>query len=229
MKLIAVNGSPRKNYNTATLLKHAMEGAKACGADTELLHLYNYDYKGCQSCFACKRKNAKTNGHCAVNDSLSRVFDKISAADALIIGAPIYLGSVNGMTGSFFERLIYPYLSYGNSVANPKLMKTGFIYTLGADENRMKSVGYDHSAIMNQMLLTRVFGSSEYLLVTDTYQFDDYSKYEASAVDLEVKTKRREEVFPKDCEKAYELGVWLVQNELDKTNSCSSKLNTLQK
>ncbi|XWX63056.1 flavodoxin family protein [Desulfitobacterium sp. AusDCA] len=48
MKVIAINGSPRKNKNTATLLNKALEGA-----ETELIHLYDLNYKGCVSCFAC--------------------------------------------------------------------------------------------------------------------------------------------------------------------------------
>lgn len=55
-KAIALNGSPRKNGNTATLLQKALAGAAEAGAETELIHLIDLDYKGCSSCFACKRK-----------------------------------------------------------------------------------------------------------------------------------------------------------------------------
>jgi len=51
MKAIAVNGSPRKKWNTATLLRKALEGATSEGAKTALVHLYDLDYKGCISCF----------------------------------------------------------------------------------------------------------------------------------------------------------------------------------
>lgn len=211
MKIIAVNGSPRKSWNTAALLEHALKGASSCGAETEMLHLYDYVYHGCRSCFACKRKNTKTNGFCVIKDDLTPVFEKIAKADALLLGAPIYLGAVNGMTQSFFERLIYPYLSYGAPVAEPKSMKTGFIYTLGATRERMEEAGYNQPAVINQMFLHRAYGSSEYLLVNDTYQFDDYSQYETGGIDLEAKMKQRKEVFPEDCQKAFDLGVRLVQ------------------
>lgn len=58
MDIYAVNASPRKKWNTATLLQHALDGAKAAGGDavrTELLHLYEYSFTGCKSCFHCKR------------------------------------------------------------------------------------------------------------------------------------------------------------------------------
>ena len=56
------------------------------------------------------------------------------------------------------------------------------------------------------MLLGRMFGLSESLIVTDTYQFDDYSKY-VNSFDVEEKTKRRIEIFPIDCEKAHNMGM----------------------
>ena len=45
MKIIAINGSPRKNWNTARLLEAALDGARAQGAETKLYHLYDYDFK----------------------------------------------------------------------------------------------------------------------------------------------------------------------------------------
>ncbi len=54
MKILALNESPRKKWNTATLLKKALDGAASQGPKTELIHLYDLNYKGCISCFACK-------------------------------------------------------------------------------------------------------------------------------------------------------------------------------
>jgi len=59
MKVIALNGSPRKKWNTATLLKHALDGAASKGAETELIHLYDYNYKGCISCLHVSLKTVK--------------------------------------------------------------------------------------------------------------------------------------------------------------------------
>ena len=60
MKILAVNGSPRKNWNTATLLGKALEGATSQGAETEFDHLYDLNFKGCQSCFSCKTMGGKS-------------------------------------------------------------------------------------------------------------------------------------------------------------------------
>ncbi len=49
MNLTAINGSPRKDWNTATLLKQVVAGAQSNGAEARLIHLYDYNYKGCIS------------------------------------------------------------------------------------------------------------------------------------------------------------------------------------
>ncbi len=59
MRIIALNGSPRKRGNTATLLEHALKGAASAGAKTRLVHLARLKYTGCVSCFACKRRGAR--------------------------------------------------------------------------------------------------------------------------------------------------------------------------
>ncbi|MCL2720740.1 MAG: hypothetical protein FWD47_05320 [Treponema sp.] len=54
--------------------------------------------------------------------------------------------------------------------------------------------------------MKHVFGNSEYLLSTSTYQFDDYSKYAMTIIKGENRVKRRKKIFPKDCQKAFLLG-----------------------
>ena len=71
MKVLAINGSPRTKWNTAALLNNALEGAASQGAETELVHLYRLNYKGCVSCFSCKLKGGKSYGRCAVKDELT--------------------------------------------------------------------------------------------------------------------------------------------------------------
>ena len=71
MRAMAVNGSPRKKWNTATLLESALRGCEASGAKTELVHLYSHDYQGCTSCFGCKKIGGKSYGRCAMRDELT--------------------------------------------------------------------------------------------------------------------------------------------------------------
>ncbi len=208
MKVLAFNGSPRKKWNTATLLKKALEGANSQGAETELIHLYNLNYKGCMSCFACKKKGGKSYGKCAIKDDLTPIFKKIEAADAIILGSPIYYGTVSGEMKSFMERLLFPYMTYSDppQLLFPKKINTGFIYTMNVTEEQMKKFGFGQHIRLNEIILKMIFGVSESLFSCDTYQFEDYSKVVADRFDVDKKAKRRKEEFPKDCEKAFEMG-----------------------
>ena len=76
MKAIFINGSPRKNKNTAQMLEAAMRGAQEAGAEIEMIHLYSLNYQGCKSCFACKLKGNKVNGLCAIKDELQPILEK---------------------------------------------------------------------------------------------------------------------------------------------------------
>lgn len=213
MKVIAINGGPRKSNNTGILLKSALEGAKSKGAEVELIHLYDYNYKGCMSCFACKLLEGKSYGKCAINDELKPILWKIEEADAIILGSPIYFGEVTGEMRSFMERLLFQYLVYDKNYSSlfNKKIKTGFIYTMNVSDNYLKDVGYTDKFKRTEMTMKNIFGSSEFLAVTDTYQFDDYSKYETSGIDVQGKIKRNNEVFPVDCQKAFDMGVRFVQ------------------
>jgi multimeric flavodoxin WrbA len=215
MTVMAFNGSPRKKWNTATLLEKALEGASSQGAETNLIHLYDLNYKGCISCFACKTKGGKSYGRCAVKDDLAPVFKLIEEADAIILGSPIYFGTVSGEMRSFMERLMFQYMTYTDPPQSlfHKKIHTGFIYTMNAPEDLMKGIGYAQHLGINEMVLQMIFGSSESLFCFDTYQFKDYSKVVASRFDPEKKAKRRKEVFPMDCEKAFEMGARLARKD----------------
>ena len=213
MKVIAFNGSPRKKWNTAMLLEKALEGASSQGAKTELIHLYDLNYKGCISCYACKMKNGKSYGKCAVKDDLTPILKKVLDAGSLILGSPIYLGTATGQMRSFMERLIFPFLPYTDPPESifPEKIKTGFIYTLGATEKMAKERGYNHHIKLNEMILSMIFGSSKSLCSYDTYQFADYSKVFAPRFDPEKKAQRRKEIFPLDCAKAFKMGANLTK------------------
>lgn len=207
MIVIGINGSPRKNGNTATLLNKALEGASSQGAETEIIHLYDLNFRGCKSCFACKTKGGKSYGKCAVKDDLAPILEKVEKADAIILGSPIYFGSVSGEMRSFLERLMFPYLTYTNPPQSlfPKKINIGLIYTMNVTEEQMKKLGYDQHGF-NEMALKMLFGATETLFSFDTYQFEDYSKVVADRFDPKHKARRREEVFPSDCKQAFEMG-----------------------
>ena len=72
-------------------------------------------------------------------------------------------------------------------------------------------MAYEAQFRLTASLLERIFGLSDWFMVTDTLQFDDYTKYVSSGFDTEAKARRRREVFPEDCKKAFEMGKRLAK------------------
>jgi multimeric flavodoxin WrbA len=208
MEVIGINGSPRKQWNTATLVAKALEGAAAQGAQTELVHLYDLDFKGCTSCFACKTRGGKSYGRCAMQDGLSSLLDRIATADALVIGSPVYFGSATGETRSFMERLLFPYLTYTVPYGTlfPKKLATAFIYTMNVTEERSREYGYEYFLKSNERYAQLLLGTAESLCAFDTCQVDDYAKVVIESFDPVHKAKRRAEALPLDCQRAFNMG-----------------------
>ncbi len=216
MKAIAVNASPRKTFNTAKLLQSALDGAASAGAETELVHLADLKFKGCTSCFACHRKNNPEKYHCCYRDELTPVLRRIEQCDALIVGSPIYLGDVSSLCRAFLERFGFQYVSY-NELGKNNTMFTGkanggFIFVMNCPEDfARENHGYVFENCTDE--LARLRGYTEYMLANETYQFDDYSKYECEAFDVEYRAKVRDEVFPEKLREAFEMGRRLVKTE----------------
>ncbi len=215
MHVIAINGSPRKTWNTAKLLQNALDGAASKGAITELIHLYDLNYKGCTSCFACKVKEGKSYGKCAVKDTLTPIIERITKADALILGSPIYFGTVTGEMRSFMERLLFPFLTYTNPPTSlfPRKIPTAFVYTMNIAEKNVPDFGYGVHFNTNENVMERMFGSCVSFFSYETRQFEDYSKMVFSYFDPEERMERNRTVFPEDCKKAFELGIRLAQSK----------------
>jgi len=224
MNVFAINGSPRKKWNTATLLENALEGAASRGAATELIHLYDLDFKGCTSCFACKLKGGKSYGKCAMNDGLTPVLAKLANADAFLLGSPIYFGTATGEMRSFMERLLFPYLTYTRPPGSlfGRKIPTAFVYTMNVSEQLMKENCYPVHIGLNENVLSRTFGQAESLCSFETLQFEDYDKVVFNYFDPEERRERRRTVFPEDCRKAFELGVRLAVTVAAETDECLS-------
>ena len=213
MTIIGINGSPRKKWNTATLLTNALLGAASKGADTELVHLYDLDYKGCISCFACKTIDGPHNGRCAVKDGLSPLLKKIEdEADAIILGSPVYFGTMTGEMRSFIERLLFAPLVYAQPPrsAFPRKIRTGIIYTMNVTEENSAERGYGAMFNSTEATFRMILGAAETFCCYDTFQFPDYSKVVMEYADPVKKAERREKVFPDDCRKAFEFGCRLA-------------------
>lgn len=208
--VIAVNGSPRGNYNTASLLKEALRGAADAGAQTEFVQLSDLDFKGCMSCFACKRLGNPDFGKCCWKDGLSPVLEKIALSDALILGSPVYLFDVSGEMRRFLERLVFPRISYdgANAPKRAEKINCGFIFT----QNHPSETDFMQIYENNTRILRTLGGKVERLVASETYQFNDYSKYACSMFNEPERRRIRDERFPQKLAEAYEMGKRLVQD-----------------
>ncbi len=212
-KVMIINGSPRKNFNTAKMLKEAQRGAQDSGAEVEYVNLYDINYKGCISCLICKRKGVEQQGLCFYKDDLRPLLEKCLNADAVIIGSPVYHSYPSGMMRSFLERCMFPAHTYMIDKQNGGLKRvldhtlpTALIFTMNANEEQFRQHHYDVVLGDNETSLRAVFGYCETLYSFDTFQYTDYAKYDCDLFDAEHKAKMRDEQFPKDLQKAYELG-----------------------
>lgn len=212
MKIYLVNGSPRKNQNTARMCESFADGAKSKGIEAEIINLYDIDFKGCRSCFACKLKDGKNFGRCSYPDDLTPILDKISNADGIVFASPIYFGNVTGVMRCFAERLLFPFFEYkqGYPSIAPKKMPTAVIYTMNVPQDACEQM---YPGVMKafEWGIGSVFSTPDRILACDTYQFSDYSKYVSDCFDEEHKAHQRAEQFPKDLQNAYEHGVKMAE------------------
>ena len=204
MNIIAINGSPRKKGNSAALLEAAVKGATEAGAVCEWIDLFDLDFKGCVSCFGCKLLGGESFGRCAQQDGLTAVLDKILAADGLLLAAPLYFGETPGAVRNLLERLWFPGQQYAKNYrsAYPRRIKVGLLYSMNLPSDAM----YKDVLTRHMQNFTMLLGKTELVTAVDTMQFDDYGKYASEMFDGAAKQKRKETEFPKECEKAYEMG-----------------------
>lgn len=217
MKALFINGSPRKNFNTAKLIDAAMRGASETGAETEKINLFDYEFTDCRECFACKIKGSRTNGVCAIRDSIRPVLEKMNEADVIVIGSPVYYGYPSGQVRNLLDRVLFPLDTYlvdenGIRLKVPhKKVYTGLIFTMNCPEEWLEKVNYDKQLGFSGVEMERLYGYNEIQYCCDTYQFRDYSKYDVNMFPEEKKKEHRDAQFPKDLEKAYDMGRRLAE------------------
>lgn len=213
-KLIAINGSPRKNWNTAQLLNKTIQGAQEAGAEAEIVNLYSLNFKGCTSYFACKIKN-REHGVCAMKDDLSPVLEKVKTADAIIFGTPVYYMNFSAGMVAFIERFFFSNTIYSFEVPTvlPKKIPSAYFLTMNMNAEQFLYYKMDARLASYTTFTKTILGiTPKVLCAYNTVQFKDYSRYESSMFNPEEKFAYREEVFEGICNQAYEIGRDLVSS-----------------
>jgi multimeric flavodoxin WrbA len=153
MKVVAFNGSSRKDGNTAILLRRVLAELEAVGIETELVQLYNKRLSGCTACLRCaETKDNRCSG--VKDDGLNDCIARMLAADGIIIGSPTYYANCTAATQALLERAGYATRKTGNPLARKvgagvvAVRRAGAIHALDS---------INHWFLINEMI---VVGSS---------------------------------------------------------------------
>jgi len=101
VKIVGVQGSPRKSRNTETLLRHALAAAEEAGAETELVNLAELNVKPCVGCNTCVKEK-----RCPIDDEddMGAVKEALLSADGVVFASPSYFGAVPGLLKNMMDR-----------------------------------------------------------------------------------------------------------------------------
>ena len=114
MKVLIINGSHKKDGNTAYALNQMADVFQAEGIETEIIQVGSQVIRGCTGCGSCYKL-----GKCVFDDLVNETAEKLGSADGIVLGSPVYYASPNGTLLSFLDRLFY------SSGSVDKRMKVG--------------------------------------------------------------------------------------------------------
>ncbi|MDO9464951.1 MAG: flavodoxin family protein [bacterium] len=99
MKVLGINGSPRRGGNTDILLDNVLKGAQNKGAEVEKIVLNDLEFSPCQEC-----ENMPNDGFCIIEDNMQTIYRKVEEADVIILASPIFFGSLSAQTKMMIDR-----------------------------------------------------------------------------------------------------------------------------
>jgi len=103
MKVLSINGSPRKNGNTHHMLKRVCDALAQSGAEIDEAYLHGMDLSPCAACMTCaKKKDRRCHGYV---DDMNDLIERTIAADVILLGSPVYFGSVTGQIKAYMDRV----------------------------------------------------------------------------------------------------------------------------
>jgi multimeric flavodoxin WrbA len=150
MKILAVNGSPRVNGNTAEMIKTALEVCEAAGHETEIEQVGGKTVRGCVGCGGC----GTHKGKCAIDDWMNELYPKMKEADAIVLGSPTYFADLTPELKAVIDRCGSMARKDGMAFSRKTGAAVGAVRRAGAIHT-LDSIG--HFFLINDMI---VLGSS---------------------------------------------------------------------
>lgn len=211
MKIYALNGSPRKNQNTAQMLDSFLKGVADAADDAEITKVDVYDLKasGCRSCYGCRIKTLEP-GQCIVKDGAYEVLRGIRESDGFVLASPIYWWDVTAELRGILERLFYSMLTLPEGAK--KKIQTATIYTMNQPkevmEKRFTPLLDPIARFLEDFFLTE----PERICSFETLHFNDPKKYVGFTEELfKERMEIHETRFPQDLQNAYDAGVRMAE------------------
>jgi len=164
-KILAVNGSPRREGNTAHMLKTVLEVCERAGFETELYQAGGKEVRGCMAC----RKCAENKGRCAIDDWMNELYPKMKQADAIVLGSPTYFSDLTPELKAVIDRCGFVSRSDGSSLSRKvgaavsAVRRAGGIHTLDSIQ---------HFFLINDMIVP----GSLYWNMSLAWGLGDYEK-----------------------------------------------------
>jgi multimeric flavodoxin WrbA len=141
MKVIAFNGSPRREGNTEILLSEAIRGVKQQGSEVTVYNLGTLNLKTCLNCGHCD-----SAGRCIIKDDMQTIHDEIRVADRIIVASPIFFFSVSAQTKILIDRgqtfWAEKYVHKKPIPAGP-FGRKGLLLLVGGMKRNAKNAGFD--------------------------------------------------------------------------------------
>lgn len=155
MRIVFVNGSPRPEGNTGSMLKILAKRANERGAEVTYFEIVDKDVQDCDGCYRCDDED-----RCSKDDDMTDAYSLIQSSDVLVIGSPIYMGVETGMTKCFVDRLYY-------LMAKRRLLpgkRAAALFTCGLTDGHMV-YGYMHGRYDKLLRHDLGFGEAKTFIV----------------------------------------------------------------
>ena len=140
-EIVIINGSPRMDGNTSTLLNAVARGVEDSGAAVKFFTLFKMKYMACQGCFHCR-----INDDCIIRDGLHELLHRIKAAHGVVVGSPIYMMQMTGPVKNMYDRIF----ALTDTDYNPRFgtRKMVTVYSQGFDDPHMFESYFEYTAAM---------------------------------------------------------------------------------
>jgi multimeric flavodoxin WrbA len=152
LKILGISCSPRKGGNTEILVSEALAGTKEAGADIELLKMHELQISPCDGCTTCHQ-----SGECRIKDDMQKVYQKLLAADGIILGSPVYFWSVSAQAKTLMDRI------YALRFPNHKLTnKVGGAIVVAGRRGTMSAISVINNFFLGHDMIATGLGIAGY-------------------------------------------------------------------